>query len=471
MEYLFQGTLDNTVHEITYDQLRLMYRDNVREAREGQKITASSYQGENFYDGVNDNMLFYKEILYRDPKTAGYRTYYPHGVVIEQSMRRNYYRGENQLFPESVSTLHRSLKKYRSVKEKELYRLVADMRIAEFKAFLEQFDHVKNWNYSDVLFEALAQHYGLETGWLDITNDFNVALFFATCCWKDGKWQPLSKEQIETSNQYGMIFHMPSNVMPTRWSMALDDFCAYSSEVIGQNEKGEKLIAKKSLPSIERQKNVIYPLGFQPFMRCHMQNGYGIYMREPLPLQEDFQFEKLKFRQSVELSNAVFELMEGGKKIYPHEGLGQAQFIIDEIGKLTEFSEEAFEYALYRSHYYRLADREKCLNDLENFLIDGKSVTIVKYHPWKLSSGRRKRIDVLYEDFSIERNYGIHIIERKQVPGPSIMYEPWMLRSVEDEPGVVDFRLRESVECGDSIMARNHLSLLAMLMTAQPQDF
>lgn len=34
MQYLSPGpTLDNTVYEITYDQLRLMYRDNEREAR------------------------------------------------------------------------------------------------------------------------------------------------------------------------------------------------------------------------------------------------------------------------------------------------------------------------------------------------------------------------------------------------------------------------------------------------------
>lgn len=472
MEYLSpEQTLDNTVYEITYDQLRFMYRDNEREAREGRKITASSYQGENFYDGKNDDMLFYKEILYRDPKTAGYRTYYPHGVVIEQSMRRNYYRGENQLYPESVPTLLRNLKKYSSSKEKELYRMVADMRIAEFKAFLEKFDHVKNWNYSDVLYEALAQHYGLETGWLDITNDFNVALFFATCCWKDGKWQPLGKEQIETTNPYGMIFHMPSNVMPIRWSMALEDFSPVSNKVIGQNEQGENLHERKLLPSMERQKNVIYPLGFQPFMRCHMQNGYGIYMREPLPLQEDFQFEKLKFKQNVKLSNAVFELMEGGKKIYPHEGLGQAQFIIDEIRNLTEFSEEAFEYALYRNHFYRLADWEQCLKDLQKFEVDGKKISIVKQHPWKLSSGRRKRIDALYQDFSLEKNYGIHMIQRNQIPGPAAMYEPWMLRSVENEPGTVDFKLREKIECGDSIMTRNAISLLAMMMTAKKQDF
>ena len=50
------------------------------------------------------------------------------------------------------------------------------------------FNHVKNWNYCDVIYEVLAQHYGLETGWLDITNDFKIALFFAVCYWCDGEW-------------------------------------------------------------------------------------------------------------------------------------------------------------------------------------------------------------------------------------------------------------------------------------------
>ena len=70
---------------------------------------------------------------------------------------------------------------------------------------------MKNWKYGDVLYDLLAQHYGLETGWLDITSDFNVALFFATC-WYDcseNRWKPLCEEQIR-QHPYGMIFHMPA---------------------------------------------------------------------------------------------------------------------------------------------------------------------------------------------------------------------------------------------------------------------
>ena len=87
------------------------------------------------------------------------RIYYPHGVIINQAARRNYYRGENRIYEESVPSLHRTLKKYTTVEEKELYRMVADMRIAEFSYLLQKFEHVKNWKVSDVLYEALAQRF------------------------------------------------------------------------------------------------------------------------------------------------------------------------------------------------------------------------------------------------------------------------------------------------------------------------
>ena len=38
MEYLFQGKLDNAVHEISYDQIEELFRDNKREEAEGKQI-------------------------------------------------------------------------------------------------------------------------------------------------------------------------------------------------------------------------------------------------------------------------------------------------------------------------------------------------------------------------------------------------------------------------------------------------
>lgn len=206
-------------------------------------------------------------------------------------------------------------------------------------------------------------------------------------------------------------------------------------------------------------------------MRCHMQNGYGIYMRAPHPLQEDFEFEKLRFRHNEKLSQDVFELMQGGELIYPHEGLKQAEFIIDSIRNLTTFSEKAFEYALYWSHYYRLEDAYQCRKDLRDFSIDGQTITIQENSSWSISAGRRRIIDDLYKGFSVENWYGIRIMERKKIPAPNPMFEPWMLPEEEAETGVIDFRHREKVECGSSIVERDCFNLLNTLLTKRLTDF
>lgn len=75
MEYLINTEhLYNTVHEITYEQLELLYKDNLREAEESRRITASSYRGENYYtENGNLGAELEKEYLIRDPRTSGMR--------------------------------------------------------------------------------------------------------------------------------------------------------------------------------------------------------------------------------------------------------------------------------------------------------------------------------------------------------------------------------------------------------------
>lgn len=135
---------------------------------------------------------------------------YPHGVVIKQGERGSYYRGENQIYDKSGTSLGRKLDQYVSDKEKLLYRLIADMRIAEFGFFVQKFERTKCWaeNGLTLLTEPLAQHYGLETDWLDITNDFNIALFFATCFWDnaDKKWYPLTKKHTEKIRKQNLAY-------------------------------------------------------------------------------------------------------------------------------------------------------------------------------------------------------------------------------------------------------------------------
>lgn len=480
-EYLFErhdATSANQVHDISFEDIKELCSDNRREERACQKMTFSSYRGENFINQTEryGRYGFYKDYTERDPRTSGYQIFYPHGTVIQQAMRKNFYRGESQIYEKSEPSLLRTLKRYKSLQEKELYRLIADMRVYEFSFLLQKFDHVKAWKkYSDVLYDTLAQHYGLETGWLDITSDFNVALFFANCYYRDGKWHPLkdSDTEIDEQHKYGMIFHCPSWQMSMRMIEEIQNqYSPITSKVIEKDENGNPVQYEVLKHPIFRAKpqNIALPIGFQPFMRCSMQNGYGIYMRESTPLQQDVAFEKLRFRHSEKLANWIFEKMQGGELIYPHEGLTQAQFVIDNIRGLCEFSEKAFRYAVYRSHYYSLADIDKARKDLQGFSVDGKFIKIIDGHAWKISSGRRKRIDEAYSDFSLERTYGTRIISRKNTSGTG-MFAPWMLMTSEEEPGGVDFEPLRSQYDVDSVVSRNGISLLNMVMTAKAPDF
>jgi len=390
--YLFQGELDNTIHEIDYDDIIRLREENERDKAECIRITQGRYSGER--PQLNNRTDIYRELLFADAKTDGFVMKYPHGTVIRQAERNHYYRGENQVFEKSMPSLLRKLSKINSEKETEIYRFVSDMRIAQFGNFLLKFEHVQNWlqNYGDVLFDVLAQHYGIETAWLDITNDFNVALFFATCYYDvcEKRWKPLTKDQIEKeeSTRYGMIFHVP----------------AWRAQAMNMNNFSD------DTPFGLQDENSILPVGFQPFMRCHMQYGYGIYMHKELPLQYDINFEKLMFRHSEKLSKEVYDMMGQGSLIYPHEGLSMFDDIIDNIKNTSHFTEDDFEYAFENSHFF--ANREECKSILTQTTVLHLPIVISENPSYEWPKEYEKLLITTYKDFSIEDAYGIKLGSR-----------------------------------------------------------
>lgn len=326
-------------------------------------------------------------------KTSGFVMSFPHGTVIRQGEREHYYRGEKKIYTQSSTTLSRALRKIESDKDKLLYRLVADMRIAEFTFFIRKFDRVKCWdeNGLTVLVDALAQHYGLETDWLDITNDFNVALFFATCYWdkKERKWFPLTRAQTgkKCDTQYGVIFR---------------------AQAFSVNLKNMAVLSEQEFKSAE---GAILPIGYQPFMRCHTQYGYSMHMKDSVPLQDNPIFEQLRFRHNEKLSRDVYELMGGGEKIYPQEGLNDFYDVIDSIASATNFSEEAFQYALEKNNLAAHAEQYK--RALEQSHICAP-IHICKEHPsFGATRQRIRRVDRKDRRFSIEEYYGIQLSTRK----------------------------------------------------------
>ena len=63
---------------------------------------------------------------------------------------------------------------------------------------------------------------------------------------------------------------------------------------------------------------IAFQIGIQPFMRCHYQSGYVLSMIEDKPLEKNPLFEKLHIKLTPELSEKVFNMMDGEKKVFPN---------------------------------------------------------------------------------------------------------------------------------------------------------
>ena len=303
---------------------------------------------------------------------------------------------------------------------------MADMRLFEFSCFINQFQSVQEWKRCDVLYELLGQHYGLETNWLDVTNDFSMALFFATCVWDRGRWRPLSQRDIERDecSKWGVIYRKSAA------RVGLDE-CMRMGKYIHHLHEPRPLLKDVGC-------NIPVPIGYQPFVRSSIQSGYAIYDRGAMPLQEDPSFEQYRFEQDPELSKDVFDMMNGGKRIYPDESLTEALPIIGSIACATSFTKEALNYALTRSHYYRAKDFGVALADLSTFRVDGKPVEINAEHPWKLPRYLRRRVDRLGKT---ERRImdSLQMTTRLSPMSRGLeIWAPWMLPECESDRGVLD---------------------------------
>lgn len=73
-----------------------------------------------------------------------------------------------------------------------MHLLARLIRADWFCALLKQHPVLK-WANEERLFidrMALAQHYGIPTGYVDLTESLEIAVFFATCEFRDNAWQP-----------------------------------------------------------------------------------------------------------------------------------------------------------------------------------------------------------------------------------------------------------------------------------------
>ncbi len=218
------------------------------------------------------------------------------------------YRGEIKDYGSTCkSSLGRNIKSD-SIEDKIIDFFIGQMRILCFFEFLKLFKQFTNFQIGTPMAHVIAQHYGLNTQFLDLTDDVKVALFFA-CCMHIGnnKYRPINSNDISEIGEYAVLYH------------GLEDEC---SQIIG----------------------------YQPFTRCYKQRGYYIDTAASVPcwsfsLTNTDNYTKSYFKRTPEFSKRIFEEFDGGKALFPKDSLYYFEKEIEHIKESLEFPEIIFEQA------------------------------------------------------------------------------------------------------------------------------
>ena len=124
---------------------------------------------------------------------------------------------------------------------------------------------------------ALAQHYELSTGYMDVTQSFKVACFFATCEQVNGLWQPKGD--------------------------------------------GEGIVYRVAYHELPHPLDSTVPIGLQPFPRPAEQWGWVIDTR----LGEDFETNPVvtyvRFRHDLSVSEYFFGQFDEGRSLFPTDAM------------------------------------------------------------------------------------------------------------------------------------------------------
>lgn len=193
---------------------------------------------------------------------------------------------------------------YRASNNNDIEFFINRLRSVEFELLLKKHPAVIDLNNTKILdcrikvdFIGLAQHYGLFTDCLDITDNFYIAAFFA-CCEYD---KDADRYIPKTESREGIIYFISALIM--------------------------------------EEDNNFDVVGLQPFKRPAEQRAF----RYKLDKEDDFAnkyfVKKLLFKQTSKGTKYLYNIFNSGKKLLPHDMLKDK---VEEIKATNIFSKKAF---------------------------------------------------------------------------------------------------------------------------------
>jgi len=219
------------------------------------------------------------------------------------------YRGQTQEYARCMPTLAR-LEKIEerflalcrrlafedAIGEHPMVRLAEQVRFLDSPLFID--------------YEGLAQHYGLATDMLDVTSNFDVASFFATCTWSadQRRYQP-----VRSDSATGVMYRIPAFFMIN--------------------------------PANPDQEDPLRIVGWQPLPRPAQQRALAVKLKSgqdfaSLPMVETF-----RFRHQEHISHRIWNAFQQDDALFPSDAAAE---LADRAAFLATFTASQIERAWQR---------------------------------------------------------------------------------------------------------------------------
>lgn len=246
---------------------------------------------------------FYDEGRFNPVSDMGNRSI--HYLMPTSQSPFTFYRGQSTYYDFCTPTLYRPRKDGTPPTEEDIaYHRIKTCEFAMLLSTHPVFQDIQQITTVDPI--ALAQHYGLETDYLDITNNKWVAAFFA-CTKYDYQTDTYLPVGEDYADGYGVIY------------------------------KSKKIISDE-IPDGFFKKNLV--IGYQYFNRPSKQSSFGYLMESGENFNDSPFFDKLFFRHDTEASQIVFEMAYQQRRFVPKDSLSK---LARDIANSREISIEVLE--------------------------------------------------------------------------------------------------------------------------------